>query len=382
VDTLLASGILDGASPGASLAIGRYGRLVRSSGFGALDTRPGFDIVTDSTIYDIASLTKVVATTTLAMMLYDRGLLDVDARLTRYLPEWPTEGEKSRITIRHLLLHTSGLPAFAPLYRDLRGRGAYLARIAGMTLEAPPGERTLYSDFGPILLGMIVERISGRSLDVLFQEWVAAPLGLRESGFNPLEWEATPPTPELHPYWNEGSRWGAVLTRIAPTEIDTAFRRVQLHGRVHDENAWAIGGVSGHAGLFSSARDLAIFAQMMLDGGIYAGHRLVRASTVAEFTRRQSPASSRALGWETPAGASSAGDYFSERAFGHTGFTGTSLWIDPERQLFVVLLSNRVNPTRDNQRHIPLRRAISDAVQRAITDVPVERRANAPVQRR
>jgi CubicO group peptidase (beta-lactamase class C family) len=168
-----------------------------------------------------------------------------------------------------------------------------------------------------------------------------------------------------------GSGW---LARIAPTEIDGGFRDAHLHGIVHDENAYAIGGVSGHAGLFGSARDLARFAQLLLDGGFHDGRRLIRRRTVLEFTKRQTAASSRALGWDTPAGVSSAGDYFSSASFGHTGFTGTSIWIDPEKELFVILLTNRVNPGRENQKHIPLRRAVSDAVQRAITDAPLNRR--------
>jgi CubicO group peptidase (beta-lactamase class C family) len=166
----------------------------------------------------------------------------------------------------------------------------------------------------------------------------------------------------------------SLFPRIAPTEVDTLFRRQHMHGRVHDENAFAIGGVSGHAGLFSSARDLARFAQMMLNGGVLDGKRILSAQTIAMFTRRQGEASSRALGWDTPARNSSAGDYFTPSAFGHTGFTGTSMWMDPERDVFIVLLTNRVNPTRENQKHVPLRRAISDAVNLSITDRPAVKR--------
>src|SRR5690606_34892533 len=144
----------------------------------------------------------------------------------------------------------------------------------------------------------------------------------------------------------------------------------------HDENAFALGGVAGHAGLFSSARDMAVFAQMMLNGGFYGGRRYIDPATIREFTRRQSDSSSRSLGWDTPVARGSAGSYFTPSAYGHTGFTGPSIWIDPERDLFIVLLLNRVNPTRDNQRHIPLRRAVADAVQTAIIDIPVERRVD------
>jgi CubicO group peptidase (beta-lactamase class C family) len=226
-------------------------------------------------------------------------------------------------------------------------------------LDYTPGTRSVYSDYGAILLGLIVERVSGQMLDRFFEERIAAPLGLHETGFNPLA-------------WSTGAR--SVANRIAPTEIDTTFRQTHVHGRVHDENAYAMGGVAGHAGLFSSVRDLATFAQLLLNGGVLGEHRLIQEETVREFTRRQSPSSSRALGWDTPSGMSSAGEYFSEKSFGHTGFTGTSVWIDPERDLFVVLLTNRVNPTRANQRHIELRRNLADLVQLAIRDQPVRPR--------
>jgi CubicO group peptidase (beta-lactamase class C family) len=162
-----------------------------------------------------------------------------------------------------------------------------------------------------------------------------------------------------------------LLARIAVTEMDTAYRHVKVHGIVHDENACALGGVAGHAGLFSSVRDVAVFSQMLLNGGEYAGVRLIQATTVARWTARQSSHSSRALGWDTPSEHSSAGRYFSPRSFGHTGFTGTSIWIDPERGVFVVLLTNRVNPTRANLRHEALRRDVGEAVQAAILDAPL-----------
>ena len=165
-----------------------------------------------------------------------------------------------------------------------------------------------------------------------------------------------------------------LLGRIAPTEVDTIFRGIHVHGVVHDENAYAIGGVAGHAGLFSTALDLSVFAQSFLDGGMSEDVGIVSDSVLRLFTKRHDSSSSRALGWDTPSGRSSAGDYFTSSAFGHTGFTGTSIWIDPELDLFVVLLTNRVNPTRDQQKHIPLRRAVHDAVALAITDREVRRR--------
>jgi CubicO group peptidase (beta-lactamase class C family) len=370
VDSIIGYGIVGGAAPGAALAVGRYGRLVRLQGYGTLDRRAGFPAVTDSTIYDVASMTKVVATTTALMMLVDDGALRLDDPVGLHLVEWRGSPAKEAVTIRNLLQHDSGLPAYGPLWRELRGREQYRRRIAAMSLEQPPGARTVYSDYGVILLGLIAEQASGQPLDAFLQERLFRPLGMRDTGFNPLvgdeaaeaEGEAVPePAHRL-------------LSRIAPTEIDATFRRRHIRGEVHDENAWALGGVAGHAGLFSTARDLAVFAQLMLNRGEYGGRRYIRAETVDAFTRRYREDSSRALGWDTPEGANSAGAYFSAGSYGHTGFTGTSIWIDPERQLFVILLTNRVNPTRDNQRHVSLRREVADAVQQSISDQPIRRR--------
>jgi CubicO group peptidase (beta-lactamase class C family) len=276
--------------------------------------------------------------------------------------------DKARITVRNLLQHNAGFRAFAAMWNRAQGREEIMRAILEQPLEYATGSGSIYSDFGPILLGLAIERITKQPLDEFVRNRIFAPLGMRETLYNPLAQTL--------------GRSGAgvadeslvLIPRIAPTEIDVTYRRQHMHGRVHDENAFAIGGVSGHAGLFSSARDLARFAQFMLNGGSLNGTQLLSAHTITTWTRRQGETSSRALGWDTPARNSSAGDYFSERAFGHTGFTGTSMWIDPVRDVFVVLLTNRVNPTRENQKHIPLRRAISDAVNLSITDMPIVRR--------
>jgi len=374
VDSLIAHAILAGATPGAALAVGRHGRLVRLGGYGRLDWRSGFGPVTDSTIYDLASLSKVIGTTTAAMILVEEGKLDLDAPVSRYLDEWDAKGDKQRVTVRHLLTHSSGLPAYAPLWRELRGRDAYARRIGAMGLDYTPGSRTVYSDFGLMLLGFIIEEVTGQTLDVFLDERVFDPLGMRDTGYNPRSWADPVPvgmgTGEAAP---EPDGALPILARVAPTEVDTVYRHTHVHGVVHDENAYALGGVAGHAGLFSSARDLAIFAQMMLNGGEYRGVRVLDSATIALFTRR-AEGSRRALGWEKPTGTSGAGDYFSPRAFGHTGFTGTSVWIDPEYDVFVVLLTNRVNPTRDNTKHAALRKAVHDAVILSITDMPVRKR--------
>lgn len=349
LDSIIAAAIADGASPGAAVAVGRNGRLAYQRGYGRLDWNdPQSAPVTEHTLYDMASLTKVIATTTTAMILEEGGQLDIERTVVSYLPEFNAP-DKASITIRQLLTHRGGLEAFAALYKTFRGREQYLQQINLRPLANPPGSKTVYSDWDMILLQLVIERITGTTLDAFVAQRVFQQLGMTDTRFSP--------PPELKP-------------RIAPTEIDST-RGGLLRGIVHDENAWALGGVSGHAGLFSSAADVAIFAQMTLNGGEYNGVRLLKPTTVARWTARQGKESSRALGWDSPSAGSSAGHYFSPRSFGHTGFTGTSIWIDPEKQLFVILLTNRVNPTRDNQKHVPLRRAVADAVQQAVIGAPL-----------
>ena len=348
LDSIITAAIADRASPGVTIAIARYGRLVLQRGWGRQDWAPNAPAATDSTMYDMASLTKVVATTTAAMLMEEDGKLDIDRTVVSYLPEF-NDPEKAPITVRMLLLHTSGMKQYQFLYREIKGREQYLQRINAKPLVHKPGEMFDYTDWNMIVMQQVVERISGKMLDVLLAERVYGPLGMHDTQFNPAE---------------------SLKPRIAPTEVQ-AFRGGQVWGIVHDENAWAMGGVSGHAGLFSSARDLAVFEQMLLNGGEYNGVRVLRPETIARWTTRQRKDAARGLGWENPSPRSSAGQYFSPRSFGHTGFTGTSIWADPEKGLFVVLLTNRVDPTRDNPRVGPLRRAVADAVQRAVLDAPL-----------
>ncbi|MFL5385432.1 MAG: serine hydrolase domain-containing protein [Longimicrobiaceae bacterium] len=347
LDWLASSAIADRAASGIAIAVGRWGRLVHLRGYGAIDWAPGSPAVTDSTLFDLASVTKVVATTTAAAMLEEQGRLNLDQRLAWYLPGIE-DTVKQRITVRQVLTHRGGFEAFAPLYREFRGREQYLRQIDARPLAYRPGSRTVYSDWDMVLLGFLVERITGEELDRWTEAHLFAPLGMRDTRFRP--------DPSLH-------------ARIAATEFDSA--RGHIWGEVHDPNAWAMGGVAGHAGLFGSARDLAVFAQMLLNGGEYSGVRILRPETVARWTTPGFVRSSRALGWDTPSRNSSAGHYFGPRSFGHTGYTGTSIWIDPERGLFLVVLTNRVNPTSENQKHVALRRALADAVQRAILDAPL-----------
>ncbi len=352
LDSIMRVGIAEHAAPGGSLAVGRYGRLAHIKGYGKLDTESTSAAVDENTMYDMASLTKVIATTSASMILEEQGLLDLDRTVASYLPEFNAP-DKAGITVRMIVTHRGGLEAFAALYKNFRGRDQYLAQINARPLKSTPGTETVYSDWDMILQQLIIEKITGETLDRYVDEHVFKPLGMTSTMFNPDT---------------------SLYSRIAPTEVDTAtggLMRGHIHGSVHDENAHAMGGVSGHAGLFSTARDLSIFAQMLLNGGSYNGVRIVNPETLARWTAPQGRSSSRALGWDTPSKGGSSGNYFSPRSFGHTGFTGTSIWIDPERGLFVILLTNRVDPTRNNNRHAPLRRDVADAAQMSITDAPL-----------
>ncbi|MFV2007698.1 MAG: glycoside hydrolase family 3 N-terminal domain-containing protein, partial [Longimicrobiales bacterium] len=354
LDDLIERAIADSTAPGVALVIGRSGGVVRLRGYGRLDWDASSSSVAPSSLYDLASLTKVVATTSAAMLLVEEGSMDLDARVVDYIPWWGRgDPTKEQVTIRQLLLHRAGLPPFRPFFLEMEGQTAFENTIADLELDYTPGERTVYSDIGFMTLAFVIEQISGMSLDVLLANRVWPRLGMSDTRFTPDE---------------------GLLARIAPTEVDTIYRHELVRGVVHDENAYAMGGVAGHAGLFSSARDLAAFGLMMLRGGSTAQGRLFESGTIDTFTRRFDDSASRALGWDTPSARSSAGNYFSAEAFGHTGFTGTSIWIDPELDVFVVLLTNRVNPTRDNTKHISFRRAVHDAVALAITDRTVTRR--------
>jgi beta-N-acetylhexosaminidase len=343
--------VSDKAFPGAALAVGYRGKVAVHAfgnlGYGA--KAPEVDV---HTMYDIASLTKVVATTTLVAKLAEGDFavpLDLDARVERYLPEWgagPQPEWRHEVTVRHLLTHTSGLPAFKEYWRTSESKQDTLTKIFAEPLEYQPGTTEVYSDLGIILMAEIVERLTGRTLNELANEDIFKPLAMKDTTFKPPK--------KLWPW-------------IAPTELDSNFRKRLVQGEVHDENAFAMGGVSGHAGLFSTAPDLAAFCQMLLNGGVYAHQRILRRATIAQFTAPQKLSNgARTLGWMVPTENSSSGHYFSAHSFGHTGFTGTSIWIDPDRQLFVVLLTNRVNPTRENQKIAQVRPALHDAVIQAL----------------
>jgi uncharacterized protein YbbC (DUF1343 family)/CubicO group peptidase (beta-lactamase class C family) len=362
IDAVIGEMLERRAFPGAVLAVGHGGTLAHLRPYGRLTYEDDAPPTAADTIYDLASLTKVIATTTMAMILVDEGRLDLDKPVHDYLPRFTGPG-KEGVTVRHLLTHSSGVDWWAPLYEELQGKAAYLERILAMELVYEPASKTVYSDLGLILLGEILERVAGQPLDVFVRDRVFRPLGMKDTMFRPP---------------------AALRPRIAPTEKDPWRRRI-LRGEVHDENAFALGGVAPHAGLFSTAGDLARFAQMILNGGVFEHQRIVSRRTVEEFTR---PAgivadSSRALGWDTksPTGYSSAGSLFSARSFGHTGFTGTSIWFDPARRLFVILLTNRVHPTRENKLIREARPAIADAVVRALADPRIDQPPATPPPR-
>ena len=356
LDSIVAASIADGVAPGASLFVSRHGSTVHAASYGHLATHApaaSSDVnstkVSGSTLWDVASLTKVVATTTALMLLEEQGKLSLDASVASYLPGL-TDPSKATITVRQLLTHSAGFEAFSDLHKTCAGREEYLAAINTRPLLCEPGSRMVYSDWDFILLQMVVESVTKQPLDIFTREQLWVPLGMTDTCFNPA--------PELKP-------------RIAPTEIQEA-RGGMVHGSVHDENAHALGGVAGHAGLFSTAEDLGKFGAMMLGGGSTStGQHILRPSTIARWTARQGLLSSRALGWDTPSSNSSAGRFLSPRSFGHTGFTGTSLWADPQSGILIVLLSNRVHPTRDNQKIFALRRDVADAVCEAIRDQPL-----------
>jgi CubicO group peptidase (beta-lactamase class C family) len=336
VASVLDRALADSAFPGAFAVVGTHDRILVQRGVGHLDWAPG-PTPDEHTLWDMASLTKVVGTTSGIMQLVEAGRIDLDAPLQRYLPAW-TGRNKERVTVRHLLTHTSGLPAFKA-YDQITTDPDSLAKLMFSTpLDTLPGARMVYSDIGAYMLGRLVEQLTGRSLDLYLHDQVFEPLGMHETMFRPPI---------------------ALRPRIAPTEIDPK-RGGLVRGMVHDERAYYLGGVSAHAGLFSSGHDVARFVRMYLNGGTLDGRRVLGPQVIATFTTRQ--VADRALGWQKPDGANSAGHRMPESAFGHTGFTGTSIWVDPDHDVFIVLLSNRVNPTRNNNRIGRVRVALADAV--------------------
>ena len=332
------------ACPGASVAVTHRDKLVWTAAVGRFTYDAASSAVTPATIYDLASLTKVIATTAIAMVLYDGGRLRLDQPIVDLVFEFAeNDSRRSRITIAQLLAHTSGLPGYARLFETCPGQREVVEAICQIPLTSDPGAKSEYSDLGFILLGDALERIAGERLDVFCKREIFAPLGMSQTRFcPPHSWKP----------------------QIPPTEIKLYGRSFPIQGEVHDENAWAMGGVAGHAGLFAPATDVSKFALCMLRGGA----PISEPETVKHFTQRQEspPGTSRALGWDTPSSPSQSGKYFSPTSFGHLGFTGTSLWCDPVRQVSITLLTNRTWPDRSTDAIKQVRPAVHDAIIEAL----------------
>ncbi len=352
---ILDAAISGHAFPAASVAVTFRGRLIALKAFGRFtyESDPaGMCAVTAATLFDLASLTKVVATTTMAMLLYERGLVELDAPVAGVIPEFLADAADARrheVTFRMLLAHSSGLPAYEKLFLKHTTRDELLQAAFTTPLTADPGTHAEYSDIGFIILGAALERLAGESLDQFCQRVIFGPLGMTHTTFNPpAELRAQiPPT-----------------AKECGADARSNFRNRIIQGEVQDENASVLGGIAGHAGLFSTAGNVARFAHAMLNGG----RPILRPETVALFTRREAePAgTSRTLGWDTPSAPSQSGKYFGPASFGHLGYTGTSLWIDPDRQLSITLLTNRTWPDCSNQAIKGVRPQFHDAVMDAL----------------
>jgi len=389
--SVLTNAIARRTFPAASLAVTHQGRLVALKAAGQLIyesdagtpflaslARSGQVPVEPATLFDLASLTKVVATTTMSMLLYERGLVDLDAPLAAIVPEFISASPETKrdlrrreVTLRMLLAHSSGLPAYERLFVKARTRDELLHAALASSLAIDPGQRAEYSDIGFIILGVALERLANESLDGFCQREVFGPLGMTSTTYNPPpeQHKNIPPTanesgantllreePKSPPY--AGGKQNLTLSQ------SSTFRGRIIQGEVHDENASVLGGIAGHAGLFATAEDVARFAHCILSGG----PPILRPETVALFTRRESSpeGTSRALGWDTPSPPSQSGKYFSSSSFGHLGYTGTSLWIDPQRQLSITLLTNRTWPDCANDAIKQLRPNFHDAVIEAL----------------
>lgn len=360
MDDVLQRAIADRVTPGVCYAIGLpSGTHLRA--WGHLSYGSDSAITTQDTIWDLASLTKVVATTTAVMLLESSGAISLDDRVSNWLPDFSREG-KSEVTLRNLLLHDSGLPASHPCPTTKSNRDALIEDLWNQEPVYETGAGVVYSDLGFIALGFVVESVTGEALDDFFQARVASPLGLSDTGYAQTlaRRRRTAPT-ELVEDWRRRLRKERHLesAEILALETDAQGNRWTT-GEVHDPTAMVLGGVAGHAGLFSTIHDLATFMRALAEG------RIVPKDVLRAYTTAPDRASSRALGWDTPSDGSSAGTKLGPRSYGHTGFTGTSIWVDPDLDLFAILLSNRVHPTADNLGIRKLRRDFHDAIVESI----------------
>jgi len=348
VDKVINNGIEDNAFPGGVVLVWKDGNIIYEKAYGNFTYDKSSPKVNTNTLYDLASVTKVVATTTATMICYDRNLFSLDDKVVKYIPEFGVNG-KENITIKNLLLHNSGLIAWKKFYeRDLK-YDEVIKEIYSSELEYKTGEKTVYSDLGIITLGKIIEKVSGKSLDIFCKDEIFDPLKMNSTFFNPND---------------------SLKKLCAPTEIDNYWRMKTLQGDVHDETSAMLNGVAGHAGLFSIADDIAKLMSVLLNKGKLNQRQFIKQSTIELFTKRYSEESTRALGWDTKSeSGSSAGEYFSINSFGHTGYTGTSIWADPKRNLFVIFLTNRVYPTRENTKIQKVRPQLHNAVIKSIETI-------------
>lgn len=332
------------AFPGAAFVASQSGKVILQGSVGRFTYDEDAEGVTLSTVFDLASVTKVVAATAIAMLLFDRCQLDLQQPVVELLPEFENaDARRNQVTVAMLLAHSSGLPAYVKLFLQTLNRSALLRLAFQVPLEADPGSRAEYSDIGFILLGELLQRIAKESLESFCRREIFLPLGMVHTSFNPQQ---------------------ALRAEIPPTRNDQTFRHRVIQGEVHDENASVMGGVSGHAGVFSNTTDLMKFAASMLG----REPKIVSPETIKLFTtRRTSPAgTSRALGWDTPSPPSQAGKYFSPHSFGHLGYTGTSLWIDAEREIAIALLTNRTWPDNASQAIKKVRPEFHDALMKEL----------------
>ena len=351
VDRVINKAIEDEAFPGAVVLVWKDGKTIFEKAFENYTYDPESQKVYPHTLYDLASLTKVIATTTAAMICYDRELFSLDDKVVKYIPEFGVNG-KENITIKNLLLHNSGLPAWKKFYGRNLNCDDVINEIYSSELEYKIGEKTVYSDLGIITLGKIIEKVTGKSLAYFYVDEIYHPLGMEFSFFSPPDF----------PFF--------LKELCAPTEIDNYWRMKTLQGEVHDETSAMLNGVAGHAGLFSNASDISKLLSVLMNKGKLNDEQFIKQSTVELFTKRYSEESTRALGWDTKSDSgSSAGIYFSKNSFGHTGYTGTSIWADPERNLFVVFLTNRVYPTRENTKIQKVRPQLHNAVIKSIEKI-------------
>lgn len=340
IEKIINDGIVNKAYPGAVVLISHNGQILLNKGYGNYTYDSNSPSMSTETLFDLASVSKVIATTTAAMLCYDRNLFSLDDKVSKYIPAFGQNG-KQDITIKNLLLHESGLPAFKNYYKPKLNSEEIISNICESKLKFAPGTNTLYSDLGMIMVGKIIEKVTKKTLDVFCREEIFLPLGMNNSMYNPPSY---------------------LKENCAPTEFDNYWRHRQLQGEVHDETASLLNGVAGHAGLFSTAEDISKLLQVLLDKGNFNGKSFINSETVSLFTSKNSENSTRALGWDTQEENSSSGALFGPLSYGHTGYTGTCLWIDPERNLFVIFLTNRVYPTRANNSVSEVRKQLNDQV--------------------